>query len=105
MAKILSFEFSQRKTTSSAYWRCEIGILDLPISAGLRRPSEHAFWVSKLRPSIAKRNKKGERGSPCLNPRLRKNSPQGLSFTKTEAEADSMHPLIHNLYQSQKLKP
>ena len=36
-------------------------------------------------PSTAIKNRKGEKGSPCLNPRSNLNSYVGLPLTRTEA--------------------
>jgi len=48
-----------------------------------------------LNPSAAKRNKKGERGSPCLRPLSKENSSVGDPFTKTEAVAITPYLLFN----------
>ncbi|KAJ0828829.1 hypothetical protein HanRHA438_Chr17g0841681 [Helianthus annuus] len=47
---------------------------------------------------IAKINKKGDKGSPCLNPLCKLNSDVGEPFTSTEAQLDFKHAPIHFLH-------
>jgi hypothetical protein len=46
------------------------------------------------RTSTPKMKRKGERGSPCLNPLSREKRPKGLPFRRMEKEEDEMQILI-----------
>lgn len=66
-----------------------------PYHSRLKEPLRNGFFIMMLSPSAAIRNKKGERGSPCLNPRSNMNSPEALPLTETLAEAEVMQVPIH----------
>ncbi|GJZ29578.1 hypothetical protein Tco_0574225 [Tanacetum coccineum] len=65
----------------------------MPRIRPLRIESERVTW----RPSIMMTNKKGDRGSSCLKPRLTLNSEVGLPLTKIEVRDDSRQALIYDL--------
>src|SRR4051812_11277682 len=65
-------------------------------------PISVAFFINELKPFAAIRNKNGDNGSPCLNPRRTLNSFVGLPFTSTETDDEFRHTLIHLIHFSWK---
>ncbi|CAL5378402.1 unnamed protein product [Camellia sinensis] len=75
---------SQKRIVSSANWRWDRFKFPDPIEAPLIKPKALALSNNTLRPSAAMLNKKGERGSPCLNPFCGLNSSVGDPLTRIE---------------------
>ncbi|MFS8026037.1 hypothetical protein Hanom_Chr16g01482211 [Helianthus anomalus] len=57
-----------------------------------------ALVITTSNASIARMNRKGDKGSPCLNPLCNLNSDVGDPFTNTEAQLDFKHAPIHFLH-------
>ena len=60
-------------------------------------PSFTTFWISPFNPSEHKRNKYGDKGSPCLKPLDGKIWPLGSPFTNIEKET-KLNTLINPSY-------
>ena len=81
---------------SSASWRWDN--CTSPCRSTLYPRYKLAFtkaFIKTLKPLAARRNKKGERVSPCLSPRSIENSSVSNPFTRVEAVAILTHSEIH----------
>ena len=66
-------------------------------------PCKFAFLIKPFSPSVQRRNRKGESGSPYLIPLLGKIIPHGSPFTKIEYETVFTQPIARFIHLS--LKP
>ena len=73
------------------------------------KPPSVALSNNLLKASMTRRNNKGDRGSPCLNPRELLKNPVGLPLTSTEVNRGnaSKNPLpsVAKTAASQHVKP
>lgn len=70
----------------------------LPNFCPLKQLCLHRFFIRQLKPSAAIRNRKGDRGSPCLKPFSSWNSFVGLPFIRIAIEAEDKQFHIHFLH-------
>lgn len=77
----------QKIIVSSAYCKCEIFVPSLHIAMPSHRFWPTAFWMSRFRVSATRLKRKGDRGSPCRNPRCSLNGVVGELLMRIEAEA------------------
>lgn len=92
--------WGQKKTVSSAYWRCKIviGSSLFPISIPSHNYLFIAFLINKFSASTTRLNRKGERGSRCRSPRCSLKRIVGEPFERSDAEDFITRDLIHYLY-------
>ncbi|MFS7958739.1 hypothetical protein Hanom_Chr08g00682261 [Helianthus anomalus] len=90
------------KRTSSAKQKCDMSGPPFGIFTPRNKPVSTAFFMSMLSTSIARMKRKGDIGSPCLNPLLYRNSVVGDPLIRTEPFPDNKHPLIQEIHFSGK---
>ncbi|KAL4571480.1 hypothetical protein LXL04_018241 [Taraxacum kok-saghyz] len=90
MHKALSRFHSPMNTASSAKKK------------SINRPLSTALLTARLRPSITRVKRKGDIGSPCLNPLSILNSGVGDPLTRTDIALDEKQAFIHPLQISPK---
>jgi hypothetical protein len=88
---------------SSAKRRWWIALTLLAIRRPLMEPFLSSLNISLEKTSTPNMNKKGDRGSPCLNPLSGAKFPKGLPFKIIEKEVEEMHSLIQE--SQEELKP
>src|SRR4051812_25955745 len=81
--QILSQDASPRIIVSSA--NCKMSTLSVsPYIKGLKFPTSTDFFTRAVNPSMAMTKRKGDKGSPCLNPLCTLNSLVALPLTNTD---------------------
>lgn len=89
---------SLKKMVSLANYRQEILRFWFPTFVPLKISFYLIILIKAAKPSTTIRNKNNARGLPCLRPLYILNSFVGLSFTNTNINVDSRHPLIHRIH-------
>ena len=83
----------QKRTTSFTKNKCVREIVDA-IQIPKINHNLLAFAMSKIRSSTIKRNKRGERGKPCLRPWITLKESDGVLLIRTTKFVDLKHPKI-----------
>jgi hypothetical protein len=68
------------------------------------KPPSVTLSNNLLKASMTRRKNKGDRGSPCLNPRELLKNPVGLPLTSTEKRTEEMQAKTHLRQVSLKLQ-
>lgn len=68
---------------------------DAPIDTPWRLPFPFAYLISLVKPSVIKRNKRGNRGHHCLSPLLDQKKVDAAPFISTTKDTEDIQLIIH----------